>query len=93
MKFIKTPVKGMCDMLPSDMRLRERILEMIKETYARYGFLEIETPVMEHIENLTSRQGGDNEKLIFKVMKRGADLKRALEAEMGSWRTMACAMT
>ena len=83
MKFIKTPVKGMCDMLPSDMRLRERILEMIKETYARYGFLEIETPVMEHIENLTSRQGGDNEKLIFKVMKRGADLKRALEAENG----------
>ena len=83
MKFIKTPVKGMCDMLPSDMRLRERILGMIKETYARYGFLEIETPVMEHIENLTSRQGGDNEKLIFKVMKRGADLKRALEAENG----------
>lgn len=83
MKFVKTPVKGMCDMLPSDMRLREHILGMIKETYARYGFMEIETPVMEHIENLTSKQGGDNEKLIFKVMKRGADLKRALEAENG----------
>ena len=79
MKFIKTPVKGMCDMLPSDMRLREHVLSMIKTTYATYGFMQIETPVMEHIENLTSKQGGDNEKLIFKVMKRGADLQRAIE--------------
>ena len=79
MKFIKTPVKGMCDMLPSDMRLREYVLGMIKESYAKYGFMQIETPVMEHIENLTSKQGGDNEKLIFKVMKRGADLGRAIE--------------
>lgn len=80
MKFIKTPVKGMCDMLPSDMRLREHIFAMIRETYATYGFMQIETPVMEHIENLTSKQGGDNEKLIFKVMKRGAELQRALDA-------------
>ena len=79
MKFIKTPVKGMCDMLPSDMRLREYVLGMIKDSYAKYGFMQIETPVMEHIENLTSKQGGDNEKLIFKVMKRGADLGRAIE--------------
>ena len=83
MKFIKTPVKGMCDMLPADMRLREEILGMIKETYARYGFMQIETPAMEHIENLTSRQGGDNEKLIFQVMKRGAELRRALDAGKG----------
>ena len=79
MKFIKTPVKGMCDMLPADMRLREHVLGMIKETYGAYGFMQIETPVMEHIENLTSKQGGDNEKLIFKVMKRGAELQRAIE--------------
>ena len=83
MKFIKTPVKGMCDMLPSDMRLREHVLSMIKKTYGAYGFMQIETPVMEHIENLTSNQGGDNEKLIFKVMKRGADLARALAKENG----------
>lgn len=79
MKFIKTPVKGMCDMLPSDMRLREQVLSMIKSSYSKFGFMQIETPVMEHIENLTSKQGGDNEKLIFKVMKRGADLGRAIE--------------
>ncbi len=79
MKFIKTPVKGMCDMLPSDMRLREELLQTIRSSYASYGFMQIETPVMEHIENLTSKQGGDNEKLIFKVMKRGAELARAIE--------------
>ena len=85
MKFIKTPVKGMCDMLPSDMRLREHVLGMIKETYSRYGFMQIETPVMEHIENLTSKQGGDNEKLIFKVMKRGAELQRAIDKGDGEY--------
>lgn len=79
MKFIKTPVKGMCDMLPSDMRLREKVFSMIKESYSGYGFMLIETPAMEHIENLSSKQGGDNEKLIFKVLKRGQSLNAALE--------------
>ncbi len=81
MNFIKTPVKGTCDMLPADMRLRERVLSMIRESYSRYGFMEIETPVMEHIENLCSKQGGDNEKLIFKIMKRGASLEKALSKQ------------
>ena len=82
-KLIKTPVKGMSDMLPADMRLREHVLALIKENYARYGFSQIETPCMEHIENLTSKQGGENEKLIFKVMKRGAELERAMQDENG----------
>lgn len=85
MKFTKTPVKGMCDMLPSDMRLRERVLSMIKKSYGQYGFMQIETPIVEHIENLTSKQGGDNEKLIFKVMKRGADLQRAIAKGDGEY--------
>ena len=80
MSFIKIPVKGMCDILPGEMRLRQRLLSNIKSAYARYGFEEIETPVMEHIENLTSKQGGENEKLIFKVMKRGAELERAKQS-------------
>ena len=84
-KFIKTPVKGMCDMLPSDMRLREHVFSMIKKSYGAYGFMQIETPIVEHIENLTSKQGGDNEKLIFKVMKRGADLQRAIEKGDGEY--------
>ena len=85
MKFIKTPVKGMLDMLPSDMRLREHVFSMIKKAYGAYGFMQIETPIVEHIENLTSKQGGDNEKLIFKVMKRGADLQRAIDKGTGEF--------
>ena len=78
MQFIKTPVKGMRDCLPSDMKLRQKVISMIRETYAKYGFSEIETPAMEHIENLTSKQGGENEKLIFKILKRGEELNSAL---------------
>ena len=85
MKFIKTPVKGMLDMLPADMRLREHVFSMIKKAYGAYGFMQIETPIVEHIENLTSKQGGDNEKLIFKVMKRGADLQRAIDKGNGEY--------
>ena len=80
MAFAKKPVKGMTDFLPADMRLRESVLAEIKSTYAQYGFAQIETPMMEHIGNLTSKQGGDNEKLIFKIQKRGAALARAWES-------------
>lgn len=83
MAFKKIPVKGMCDVLPSEMRLREEVLALIRESYAKYGFEEIKTPAMEPIENLQSKQGGENEKLIFKVMKRGAELMRALEKADG----------
>ena len=55
MKFIATPVKGMNDFLPADMRLRTHVLSLIRSTYATYGFDEIETPAMEHIENLTGK--------------------------------------
>ncbi len=77
MAFIKTPVKGMNDFLPSDMRLREYVISVIKETYSNFGFAQIETPLVEHIENLQSNQGGENEKLIFKILKRGDKLNIA----------------
>ncbi len=80
MAFTKKPIKGMTDFLPADMALRNLVLDDIKRTYGSFGFSQIETPMMEHIENLTSKQGGDNEKLIFKVLKRGAALQRAWDA-------------
>lgn len=81
MNCIKTPTKGMNDYLPADMRLREYVLNLIKITYAGYGFCQIETPCVEHIENLTSKQGGENEKLIFKILKRGEKLAEAHSPE------------
>lgn len=64
----------MKDILPEEMRIREYVQNVISETYSQYGFTRIETPCVENIENLTSKQGGDNEKLIFKILKRGEKL-------------------
>lgn len=75
MALKKKPVTGMKDILPAEMEIRDYVLQMIKDTYKTFGFISIETPCMEHIENLCSKQGGDNEKLIFKILKRGEKLK------------------
>ncbi len=74
MALKKKPVTGMKDILPAEMQIREYVMEQIRETYGSFGFHSIETPCVEHIENLSSKQGGDNEKLIFKIMKRGEKL-------------------
>ena len=74
MALKKKPVTGMRDILPAEMQVREYVMNRIKETYRSFGFTQMETPCVEHIENLTSKQGGDNEKLIFKILKRGEKL-------------------
>ena len=77
MALSKKPVNGMKDILPEEMQIRDYVQQVIKETYRNFGFTQIETPCMENIANLSSKQGGENEKLIFKVMKRGEKLKIA----------------
>ena len=74
MALTKKPVTGMKDVMPAEMQIRDYVIRVIKETYAKFGFTSMETPCVEHIENLTSKQGGDNEKLIFKILKRGEKL-------------------
>ena len=74
MSLTKKPVTGMKDILPEEMRIRDYCISMIEKTYESFGFSHIETPGVEHIENLCSNQGGENEKLIFKIMKRGDKL-------------------
>lgn len=74
MALKKKPVTGMKDILPAEMQIRNYVMNQIQETYKAFGFSQIETPCVEHIENLTSKQGGDNEKLIFKILKRGEKL-------------------
>lgn len=64
----------MRDFLPKEMAMREYVLSVMKDTYENFGFQLIGTPTVEHIENLTSKQGGENEKLIFKILKRGEKL-------------------
>ncbi len=75
MTLIRKPVTGMKDILPAEMEIRDYCIRIIKKTYAEFGFQSIETPCVESIENLTSKSGGDNEKLIFKILKRGEKLR------------------
>ena len=74
MALSKKPVTGMKDILPREMQIRDYVIGVIKETYGKFGFASIETPCVEAIENLSSKQGGENEKLIFKILKRGEKL-------------------
>lgn len=77
MALSKKPVTGMKDILPEEMQIRDYVISVIKETYGKFGFTSIETPCVENIANLTNKQGGDNEKLIFKILKRGEKLNVA----------------
>lgn len=79
MALSKKPVTGMRDILPAEMQVRDYVIGVIKETYAKFGFTSIETPCVENIANLTNKQGGENEKLIFRILKRGEKLTAALQ--------------
>lgn len=82
MALVKKPVTGMKDILPNEMQIRDYVIQVIKETYRSFGFTPIETPCMENISNLSNKQGGENEKLIFKILKRGEKLNlEAAETE------------
>ena len=71
MKIDNSPARGMRDLLPADVAVRDHVLESISAVYRRFGYQRIETPALENIERLQSGEGADNEKLIFEVLKRG----------------------
>lgn len=75
-----TSVKGTNDYLPKETKLRDYLQGKILETYRSCGFERITTPILEEIENLDKSEGGENLGLIFKVLKRGDKLEKALEA-------------
>lgn len=80
MALSKKPTTGMKDILPREMEIRDYVMGVIRDTYGSFGFTPIETPCVEHIANLTNKQGGDNEKLIFKILKRGEKLNVEIAA-------------
>ena len=73
-----TPVKGTNDYLPKEVEIRDYLQQKILEVYLANGFEHIITPVIEDIENLDKSDGGENLNLIFKIMKRGDKLDKAL---------------
>ncbi|MBQ2642465.1 MAG: histidine--tRNA ligase [Eubacterium sp.] len=81
MGLSKKPATGMKDIMPQEMKIRSYVQSVIRDTYASFGFTQIDTPSVENISNLTNKQGGENEKLIFKILKRGEKLDLANASE------------
>jgi histidyl-tRNA synthetase len=71
MKIDNSPARGMRDLLPADVAVRDHVLESIVAVYRRFGYQRIETPALEDIGRLQSGEGGDNEKLVYQVLRRG----------------------
>lgn len=69
------PSKGMRDFLPEDKALREKMMAIIRSEYTKHGFMEIETSIVENLDRLVDSDGGENTKLIFKILKRGEKLQ------------------
>ncbi len=81
MKLRTMPAKGTRDILPKEMQLRNYVLNIIKETYNKRGFTQIQTPSIEDIDLLTNSNGGENLKMLFKILKRGEKLKDNLPVD------------
>ena len=71
--------KGTRDFGPVEMLRRKYIFGTIERVFQKYGYLPLETPAMEHLETLTGKYGEEGDRLIFKILKRGADLERAVQ--------------
>src|SRR2546425_10706819 len=79
------PPTGMRDWLPQDALLRQQLMETISSTYRLYGYLPVDTPAMEDLAVLLGKGGGENEKLLFKILKRGEKLAQAKDRELADY--------
>lgn len=80
-QYSVTPVRGMRDFLPADLDKRNAILDTIRQTVKAHGFQEIETPSLEDIHKLQSKQGGENESMLFEVVRRGLDPEKTYQPD------------
>ncbi|MFH0766068.1 MAG: ATP phosphoribosyltransferase regulatory subunit, partial [Calditrichota bacterium] len=78
-----TPPRGMRDHLPQQLVFRQKIIDALKHVFELHGFLPLETPALERLETLSGKYGEEGDKLMFLVLKRGAELGRAL-GEVGT---------
>ena len=78
------PARGMRDFLPGDVRRRRFVIQTIASVYERYGFEPLETPAVENLETLLGKYGEEGNQLVFRILKRGAELQRALDGPAGT---------
>jgi histidyl-tRNA synthetase len=68
----------MRDFLPLDVLRRNYVVKVIERVYQQYGFEPLETPTMERLSTLLGKYGDEGDQLIFRVLKRGEKLDKAL---------------
>ncbi len=78
------PVSGMRDFLPLDVVRREYVINIVRDTFRLYGFQPVETPALEHLATLQGKYGEEGDQLMYRVLKRGAKLERALQTDTGT---------
>ncbi len=72
------PLSGMRDFLPLDVLRRSYVIGVIERVYQAYGFEPLQTPTMERLSTLLGKYGEEGDQLIFRVLKRGDKLEKAL---------------
>jgi histidyl-tRNA synthetase len=80
-KINTEPLSGTRDFLPRDVLRRNYVIGIIQQVYQRYGFEPLETPVMERLSTLLGKYGDEGDQLIFRVLKRGDKLEKALKED------------
>ena len=73
-KMTPRTLSGFMELLPAPQQQMEKIMEILRTTYARYGFTPLDTPVIESSEVLLAKGGGETEKQIYRFSKGDADL-------------------
>ena len=69
--------KGTRDFLPSTLSKRNFIIDIIKDNFKLFGFLEIETPALEKNSTLLGKYGNEGDRLVFKILNSGDKVKKA----------------
>ncbi len=83
-KITTAPLSGTRDFLPADVARRGYVIGVIERVYQSYGFEPLETPALERLDTLLGKYGEEGDQLIFRVLKRGEELRRALESDSGA---------
>ena len=73
-KMTPRTLSGFMELLPKPQQQMERMMEILRRTYALYGFTPLDTPVIEAAEVLLAKGGGETEKQIYRFQKGDADL-------------------